>query len=193
MKRKLYGGIILTLILSVLMNSVVFAAQDVTSIVPGNVYIPKGTMIHAELITGVNSGKNNVGDIALFKTTENLVINGVVVIEKGATGEAIVKNVKRAGAWGKGGGIELSANSIKTINNTAVPLTLDTKQYGGGEAMLVPALLIGVFSGFVRGKNQDIPMGTKFVVAVDTDVDLGVTPELLATTMQKTVTTSTSQ
>lgn len=163
------------------------SAPAVTSVVPGNVYIPKGTMIKCETITPANSGKNNVGDTIVFKTVENLVINGVVIIPAGTAGEAVVKSVKRAGAWGKGGGIELEARATKTVNNIQVPLSLDTKKYGGGQAMVVPWLLVGVFSGFINGKNQDIPTGTKFSVAVDADVDLATTPEGLKDSMKSPV------
>lgn len=180
---------------SLLLTSTVFAAQEtqttvapsVSSVIPGNVYIPRGTMLQAELLTGVNSGQNNVGDKVMFKLTESLVLNGTVVIPKGTAGEAVVKSVKKAGSFGKGGGIELEARSTKTLNNVEVPLSLDTKKYGGGQGMFVPWLLVGVFSGFIRGKNQDIPTGTKFSVAVDSDVDLGIKPELLADTMKNPV------
>lgn len=181
--------------LSLVGSTICFAAQNtsttttpaVSTVASGNVYIPKGTMIKCETITPVNSGVNNVGDRVSFKTVESLVINGVVVIPAGTAGEAIVKSVKRAGAWGKGGGIELEAKNTKTINNVEVPLTLDTKKYGGGQAMVVPWLLIGIFSGFIHGKNQDIPTGTKFTAAVDADVDLGVKPELLADAMKSPI------
>ena len=169
------------------------ATLVISSVVTGNVYIPKGTMIKCETITPVNSGVNNVGDRVAFKTVESLVVNGVIVIPSGTAGEAIVKSVKRAGAWGKGGGIELEAKSTKTVNNIEVPLSLDTKKYGGGQAMVVPWLLIGIFSGFIHGKNQDIPTGTKFTAAIDADVDLGVKPELLAETMKSPVTSVTVQ
>jgi excisionase family DNA binding protein len=183
------------IIFSLVGSTICFAAQDtntittptVSTVAAGNVYIPKGTMIKCETITPVNSGVNNVGDRVSFKTVQSLVINGVVVIPAGTAGEAIVKSVKRAGAWGKGGGIELEAKNTKTINNVEVPLSLDTKKYGGGQAMVVPWLLIGIFSGFIHGKDQDIPTGTKFTAAIDADVDLGVKPELLADAMKSPI------
>ena len=189
------------IILSLVGCTVGFAAQDVqntavpvvTNLVPGDVYIPKGTIVQCEIVTPVNSGVNNVGDRVVFKTTENIVINGIIVVPQGTSGEAVVKSVKRAGAWGKGGGIELEAKNTKTLNNIEVPLTLDTKKYGGGKAMVVPWLLVGVFSGFIHGKNQDIPAGTRFTVAVDSDVDLGVKPEALADAMKSPLESVTVQ
>ncbi|MBP2651674.1 MAG: hypothetical protein H6Q74_2499, partial [Firmicutes bacterium] len=139
-------------------STVAFANQpQISNIIPGNVYIPKGTVIKTELITPVNSGKNNVNDVVLFKTTESVVINGVEIIPLGTTGEAIVSKIRKAGAWGKGGKIELTAKSIKTINGIEVPLTLDVQKSGGGANMVLGVLAIGIFSGFLHGANQDIP------------------------------------
>jgi len=167
-------------------STVAFANQpQISNIIPGNVYIPKGTVIKTELITPVNSGKNNVNDVVLFKTTESVVINGVEIIPLGTTGEAIVSKIRKAGAWGKGGKIELTAKSIKTINGIEVPLTLDVQKSGGGANMVLGVLAIGIFSGFLHGANQDIPAGTKFQVAVESDIDLGATDETLAETIHK--------
>lgn len=193
MKEKLSWLLLVVFVMTICLTPIAFAEGPVvTNVVPGNVYIPRGTLIKVELVTPVNSGKNKVNDIVLFKTTESLIINGTEVIPKGTTGDAIVTKVKKAGAWGKGGKIELTAKSIKTLNGVEIPLTLDIEQYGGGKGMVVPVLLIGVFSGFVHGKNIDMPVGTKFQVAVDGDTDLGVKPDKLEETISvyKTVNVS---
>jgi len=188
------------LVIAVLMvfscNLIGFAnAPQVSNLIPGDVYIPKGTLLKTEIITPINSGKNKVNDIVLFKTTETIVINGVEVIPKGTTGEAIVTKASPAGSWGKGGKIELAAKSIKTLNGIDVPLTLDAQKSGGGANMVLGVLAFGVFSGFLHGSNQNIPVGTKFQVAVESDTDLQVTNENLAEVMKnnKIVTVTTVQ
>lgn len=176
----------LTIMMVFVCNLVGFAESPIISNhIPGNIYIPKGTIIKAETITPVNSGKNKVNDIVMFKTVETIVINDVEVIPKGTVGEAIVTKVRPAGSWGKGGKVELSAKSIKTLNGVEVPLTLDTTKSGGSANMVLGVLAFGVFSGFLHGSNQDIPTGTKFQVAVESDTDLRVTNEQLADVMKK--------
>jgi hypothetical protein len=182
-KKALSLLVVLMFLCSTIVAPVMANTPQVSTVLPGNVYIPKGTLVKAELITSVNSGKNKVNDVVLFKTTEALILNGTEVIPKGTTGEAIVSKIKKAGAFGKGGGIELQARSIKTLNGVDAPLTMDVQKYGGGQGMLVPWLLVGVFSGFITGKNQDIPAGTKFQVAIDSDTDLGVPVGKLAEAM----------
>ena len=191
--------LVVTLLMVFVCNLVVFASSpsspQVSNLVPGNVYIPKGTLLKTEIITPINSGKNKVNDIVLFKTTETIVINGVEVIPKGTTGEAVVTKASPAGSWGKGGKVELAAKSIKTLNGVEVPLTLDAQKSGGGANMVLGVLAFGIFSGFLHGSNQDIPTGTKFQVAVESDTDLQVTNETLADVMKKSnvVTVSTVQ
>ncbi|AIF53074.1 hypothetical protein UFO1_3531 [Pelosinus sp. UFO1] len=193
---KISKVLVFTIIMVFLCNLVGFASSpQVSNLVPGNVYIPKGTLLKTEIITPINSGKNKVNDIVLFKTTETIVINGVEVIPKGTTGEAVVTKASPAGSWGKGGKVELAAKSIKTLNGVEVPLTLDAKKSGGGANMVLGVLAFGIFSGFLHGSNQDIPTGTKFQVAVESDTDLQVTNETLADVMKKSnvVTVTTVQ
>lgn len=167
-------------------NLVGFASPpQVSNLIPGNVYIPKGTLIKTEIITPANSGKSKVNDIIMFKTTEAIIINGVEVIPKGTIGEAIVTKVSPAGSWGKGGKIEIAAKSLKTLNGIEVPLILDAQKSGGGANMVLGVLAFGIFSGFLNGSNQDIPAGTKFQVAVESDTDLQVTNENLTEAMNK--------
>ena len=185
-KMKVSKVLALAIIMVFASNLVGFASAPlVSNLVPGNVYIPKGTLIKTEIITPINSGKNKVNDIVMFKTTETIVINGVEVIPRGTAGEAIVSKVSPAGSWGKGGKIELAAKSIKTLNGIEIPLTLDAQKSGGGANMVLGVLAFGVFSGFLHGSNQDIPIGTKFQIAVENDTDLQVTNENLAEVMKR--------
>lgn len=185
-EMKVSKVLVFTIVMVFVCNLVGFASSpEISNLIPGNIYIPKGTLLKTEIITPINSGKNKVNDIVMFKTIETIVINGVEVIPKGTTGEAIVTKASPAGAWGKGGKIELAAKSIKTLNGIEVPLTLDARKSGGGANMVLGVLAIGIFSGFLHGSNQDIPAGTKFQVAVESDTDLQVTNENLAEVMKK--------
>lgn len=183
---KVSKVLVFAIIMVFVCNFVGYASPpQISNIIPGNIYIPRGTLVKTEIITPINSGKNKVNDIILFKTTETIVINGVEVIPKGTTGEAIVTKVSAAGSWGKGGKIEIAAKSIKALNGVEIPLTLDAQKSGGGANMVLGVLAFGIFSGFLSGSNQDIPTGTKFQAVVENDTDLQVTNENLAQVMNK--------
>ncbi len=159
-----------------------FSASRIT----GNAYIPAGSMVSCELITPLNSGKNYAGERVQFKTIQDVVVSNVIVIPQGTIGEAVVSDVSRAGSFGKGGRITIATKTMPTINGQSIPVRAEMSRSGGGESgWVVPAfLVVSVLAAFVRGKNQDLPAGTRFSVAVETDTDLRVPPEELASVMK---------
>lgn len=163
------------------------AAQKVTiaNVLPGHIYIPKKTMLNVELIEPANSKTHKKNQQVEFKTTENLIINGVVVIPKGTIGMGYVYEVQKAGGFGRKGVLRIAGKEIKTLNNVSVPLRkgLEGKGKTDGGAVAVAAAVSLVGGLFMKGSNINYPAGTDFQVEVRDNVDLGVTPEQLKDAM----------
>lgn len=163
------------------------AAQKVTiaNVLPGHIYIPKKTMLNVELIEPANSKTHKKNQQVEFKTTENLLINGVVVIPKGTIGMGYVYEVQKAGGFGRKGVLRIAGKEIKTLNNVSVPLRkgLEGKGKTDGGAVAVAAAVSLVGGLFMKGSNINYPAGTDFQVEVRDNVDLGVTPEELKDAM----------
>lgn len=163
------------------------AAQKVTiaNVLPGHIYIPKKTMLNVELIEPANSKTHKKNQQVEFKTTENLIINGVVVIPKGTVGMGYVYEVQKAGGFGRKGVLRIAGKEIKTLNNVSVPLRkgLEGKGETDGGAVAVAAAVSLVGGLFMKGSNINYPAGTDFQVEVRDNVDLGVTPEELKDAM----------
>lgn len=163
------------------------AAQKVTiaNVLPGHIYIPKKTMLNVELIEPANSKTHKKNQQVEFKTTENLIINGVVVISKGTIGMGYVYEVQKAGGFGRKGVLRIAGKEIKTLNNVSVPLRkgLEGKGKTDGGAVAVAAAVSLVGGLFMKGSNINYPAGTDFQVEVRDNVDLGVTPEELKDAM----------
>lgn len=162
-------------------------AQKVTiaNVLPGHIYIPKKTMLNVELIEPANSKTHKKNQQVEFKTTENLIINGVVVIPKGTVGMGYVYEVQKAGGFGRKGVLRIAGKEIKTLNNVSVPLRkgLEGKGKTDGGAVAVAAAVSLVGGLFMKGSNINYPAGTDFQVEVRDNVDLGVTPEELKDAM----------
>lgn len=197
MRKSLASLFIFCLLLAVLSGAALANSAYVSyEIPPGNAYIPKGTLIEAELITGVNSSDNGVNDIAYFKLRQNVIINGVVVLPAGTVGNATVTAAKPAKFLARQGGIELKITSIQALNGAVVPLSLDLKKSADTPDHYIPYLLLGLYdlgykklswyAAAIHGEDREIPAGTQFQVMVDTDADLGCTPDRLAVVMIKT-------
>lgn len=163
------------------------AAQKVTiaNVLSGHIYIPKKTMLNVELIEPANSKTHKKNQQVEFKTTENLIINGVVVIPKGTVGMGYVYEVQKAGGFGRKGVLRIAGKEIKTLNNVSVPLRkgLEGKGKTDGGAVAVAAAVSLVGGLFMKGSNINYPAGTDFQVEVRDNVDLGVTPEELKDAM----------
>ena len=162
-----------------------FSVSTTTTRNSNHAYIPAGTSIPCELITPLNSGRNYQGERVMFKTTGAVQVNGVTVIPTGAAGEAIVAEVKKAGGFGRGGKVTVTTRFVKAVNGMEVPVAFQLEKSGGGQGgWVIPAFIVlTVLAGFFQGKNQDLPAGTRFSVAVESDFDLGVEPDMLAETM----------
>lgn len=167
------------------------AAQKVTiaNVLPGHIYIPKKTMLNVELIEPANSKTHKKNQQVEFKTTENLIINGVVVIPKGTVGMGYVYEVQKAGGFGRKGVLRIAGKEIKTLNNVSVPLRkgLEGKGKTDGDAVAVAAAVSLVGGLFMKGSNINYPAGTDFQVEVRDNVDLGVTPEELKDAMNPNI------
>lgn len=167
------------------------AAQKVTiaNVMPGHIYIPKKTMLNVELIEPANSKTHKKNQQVEFKTTENLIINGVVVIPKGTVGMGYVYEVQKAGGFGRKGVLRIAGKEIKTLNNVSVPLRkgLEGKGKTDGGAVAVAAAVSLVGGLFMKGSNINYPAGTDFQVEVRDNVDLGVTPEELKDAMNTNI------
>ncbi len=161
----------------------------IPNVLPGHIYIPKQMMLNVELIEAANSKTLKKNQQVEFRTTENLIINGVVVIPKGTVGMGYVYEVQKAGGFGRKGVLRIAGKEIKTLNNVTVPLRkgLEGKGKTDGGAVAVAAAVSLVGGLFMKGSNINYPAGTDFQVEVRDNVDLGVTPEELKEAMNPNI------
>lgn len=169
-------------------GGVALAGEAASGVLPGNVFIPKGTLIDVEVASPVNSGDLAVGDIVYFKLVSPLNVNRVVVAPAGTAGEAVITHVKHAGILGTPGGITFKAKSLRTVNGVEIPLTLETKKYNGNNDLILGLILLKdhrKWAFIVQGADAVIPVGTRFQVAVDADADLLCRPYMLPIVMAR--------
>ena len=155
----------------------------------GHIYIPKGTKLRVELTEEATSKKMKKNQTVEFRMVDNLIINGVVVIPKGALGMGYVYEVQKAGGFGRKGVLRIAGKEIKTVNNVVVPLKqgLQGKGNTDGGAVAVTVAVSFVGGMFMKGSNITYPAGTDFEVEVRNNVDLKVLPENLAVTMNPNI------
>lgn len=144
-----------------------------------SVILPAGTEIEMDLSTPVHSKRNKIGDMLILYVTDDVLIEGIVVIKRGERALAYVTDVKRAGPWGKGGAIQIKAECTWSVTDVKIPIAFDFTQQGDGHHMLVPVILGGVFAGYITGEHVSIAPGTKFCAKVVNDITLDISPQVL--------------
>lgn len=158
---------------------------QVSSVPKGNAYVPKGTVLEVELTKEISSKKMHSGDPVPLRLTENLIINDVIVAPAGSEVKGIITKARKAGGLGRGGKLEFSIVSVKTINGVEIPLDFTKEQKGSGDAGAVAVFAaVSIVGGlFMKGKNVTFQEGTKFKAEVTVDTDLKTKLEGLAEAM----------
>jgi len=151
----------------------------------GNAYIPGGLKIKAELLQPVSSKGYKVGTLLKIKVLDNVVINDVVVVEKGSEGTAYIYQARKAGGLGRKGKLKVAGNEIFAVNGIPIPLRGGLigqgKTDGGAGAVFAAVSIVGGL--FMKGSNINYQAGTAFEVEVREDTDLGCKVEDLAKSM----------
>ena len=160
-----------------------------SSVLPGHIYIPKRTALEVQLMDRMDCKRVQKYQPVDFKTVENLIINGVVVIPAGTIGKGYVYEVQKPGGFGRKGVLRIAANEIKTINGIKVPLMkgLEGKGKTDGGAVAVAAAVSFLGGFLMKGSGIVYEPGTNFMVEVKADTDLQCSPENLAKVMDTTV------
>ena len=145
---------------------------------PVEVKVPDGTEIEVELRNNVSGQEVKVGDIVDLTVVRPVQVNGVTVIDKGASARARITTAKKAGHWGKAGKLEWAMQDVQAIDGNRLPSRFtkrDTGDSKGGTVATATAITAVLFFpaaplwGFKKGKPAVIPAGTRYTVFVHGD------------------------
>lgn len=151
----------------------------------GDAYLPHQTLIKLELMEPVSSNKSKAKQIFQLKVTEDILVNDVVVIAKGANVEGTVVKANGAGMFGSKGKLVVNIPYVTACNNMQIPVNGYVEGYGINNGTNVGTLSeIAPYAGFfIKGTNVAYKTGQIFGVTVKNDTDLHVTPDKLKGTM----------
>jgi hypothetical protein len=142
------------------------------------VQVPVGTTVEVETAYTINSQLVRAGDAVSFRVVNPVVVDGQVVIEKGATATALVTKAERGGHFGRAGRLAWMMKEVTAADGTRVPLQFSGRTVGdskGGKVATRMVLTGAVFwfmppvallHGFKRGENAVVPEGKRFEASV---------------------------
>ena len=142
------------------------------------VVLPKDSVFKIAFTSELSTKMSRKGDVVHFKAADNLYVNDVLVLPKGATGIGEVKKVVQPGIFGKDGRIDIDFTCIYGVDGTKIPVTVGelAKQKAesiagaAGAAIGGPVGLIG--GAFVKGNSVTIPVGCETFVQTAEDTSL---------------------
>ena len=155
---------------------------------PLAVQVPAGTPVELETAYTINSQLVRAGDAVTFRVVNPVLVNGQVVIEKGAAATAVVTKAERGGHFGRAGRIAWTMKEVTAADGTRVPLQFSGRTVGDSKGakvatrvvltgvMFWPVAPVALFHGFKRGENAIVPEGKRFDAAVSGAATVGVTP-----------------
>lgn len=159
----------------------VFAAAPLTALAGTRVAVPGGTAVPVRMVDTIDSGSANAGDTFEFKADDNVVVNGYVVIARGAEGRGEVVSVERAGGHGHQGNLSVKFDYVYAVDGEKIRLDSVRKNKQGesnagasSTATIASTLLLGPVGLFahnwVKGKNVTLDSSKTFSAYVQDTV-----------------------
>ena len=120
-----------------------------------------GVQIRLRLTKTISSSTAKVGDGVEFEVMEDVAVNGVLVVGKGAPATGIVREAEAKKRLGRGGVLGITLNSVRLADNekAAVRGYQETRGSSGSTSAL-------------SSKDVAFIQGTEFTALVDGDVHL---------------------
>jgi len=212
--RFLVAGFVCSIAASVVAQQTPITAPS-TAPVPGQASAPTqphtlldGTPVKLRLSQTISSADAKVNQEIPFEVVEDIKVDDVVVLPKGATAIGTVTEADHKKSMGRGGKLNLSITYARLADTEKAALRATQDNKGGGHvgamtgAMVATAVVFFPAAPlflFIHGKDITIPQGTAFTAFVQGDMHLdmarfeqkdapGAGPETASATAQPAVT-----
>lgn len=131
--------------------------------------IPDGTEVKVRLLETVSSLTAEVEDTVLLEAAEDVVVDGVTVIAKGARGRGTVTRVQRRKSFGRRGKLDFTIDVVEAVDGSNVPLCASSELLGAMSPLSlgVPSPLTVPLGFLVKGKDVVVLVGTEYTTLID--------------------------
>ena len=140
---------------------------------PKTVKVQDGTTVVLSLIDQVSSATAKSNEAVKLELAEDIIVGDVVAVPKGSVATGRVITAKPRGRMGKGGTLEFTVDYVKAPDGSNVRLRSMSGQ--GDSRAITGAMLLGVGSLFVKGKEVVFERGTNINAFVDGDKEVALT------------------
>jgi hypothetical protein len=140
-----------------------------------------GTPIKLRLSQTISSADASVGQEVPFEVVEEVRVDGITVLTKGASAIATITETNHKKSMGRAGKLNLSINYARLADQEKVALRAVRDAKGGGHVGAMTGAIVATsiifFPAaplflFVHGKDITIPQGTEITAFVEGDMHL---------------------
>jgi hypothetical protein len=140
-----------------------------------------GTAVKLRLSENLSSATAKTGQQVSFEVLEEVDVEGVPVILKGAQALATITTAEPKKSMGRGGKLDVNVDSVRLVDGEKAALAATKSDKGGGHTGAMTAGMVGtaiVFFPaaplllFIHGKDITIPKGTEVTAFVSGDMRL---------------------
>lgn len=135
--------------------------------------VPEGTEFIVRTEDALSSKTANEGDRFTIVLTEDVKLADGTLLRAGYRGVGEIVEARKNGMMGKTGKINIRLSYLK-VGEQRLRLRASKSAEGDHRTgtQVVTLVLVGVFAGFVKGKNIEIPRGTLITAYADMDTVL---------------------
>lgn len=130
--------------------------------------VPEGTEFPLRLEDRLSSKTTQEGERFTVTLTDDVRLPSGAVLKAGYRGVGEVVDARKNGMLGKTGKLNVRLNYLK-VGDQRIRLRGSKAAQGDHNtgAQVVTVVLVGVFAGFIKGKNTEISKGTMFSAYAD--------------------------
>lgn len=137
-----------------------------------------GTPVQLALLEQISSSNAEVGQLIQFAIVNDLAVDGVTVLHRGALVTGVVSEAQKKKRMGRAGVLNFTISQVKLADGVNVPVRAFNNTNGDSHTVGVTALALNMplvaapFFLLMHGENSTIPKGTEITVFISGDIRL---------------------
>jgi hypothetical protein len=132
-----------------------------------------GQPIKVKFREEISSKTAQTNQTILFEVVDDVVVDGKVVIARGALAKGYVVKAKPSGMLGQKGKLEIAVKEVTLVSDERIGIRAGKDQGGGTSGSVIAlAAIVSPFFLLMKGKNVTYDAGTQLEVYVDGNYEL---------------------
>lgn len=133
------------------------------------IVLTEGTEFMVETTDELSSKTANADDPITFRITDDVRLNGHILIARGTLAKGVIMNLEKSRRFGRGGKLGIKIDSTTAVDGQKIKLRASKNREGDDKTgkVLALTLLISPLFLLMKGKEAVIKEGTKLAVYVD--------------------------